>query len=674
MINLLSQAEASEPAVQYPWIIPAAIVLLGVFVYGFRDVLRFSFGRVWAIGGVCFRDAIRRKVLWITPLAMVGVVIVSQLQKPIDGPDAIRQTIKFCFFATAIVVTVIALITAATNLPREIENRVIFTIVTKPVTRLEITLGKIIGFSRVSAAMLIIMGLFTVGYLHLRSWSWERSIALELESPSLNASDRGWLEHFHEQGLLQARTITRAGRLMQYAKLPEGNTGRWMQGGSQDSMIPFRVEPGNLAQAANPAAAAGAEKAYFIFNIPYEALPGGERPGDAAATAPEVQIQIIDSRSDRVLVSGEQLAMKGTQKPDELQNIRPASAALNGFARIEIPRAVGQQLEQAGSFYVQLMGQPNYLYRVEKDAVQIAVGNLDDPDPAKAQIIGGVPPANEPIIRGGLSNTGQQLRGPERGVEPVAIYSFKNTPIPQSINGQVPFELKIVIDRTDDSESDDPTLLAMQVKDLKSQKISPQTLVYPENRRTTFFSLPAEYLQSGEFEILVRNRNSGQTISLNESALLLIADRQPFAWNLFKGLFILWLFSLLVAIVAFFCSTFLSWPIAVVLSILIVLGKWTVLNLDIGTGIGAQFAQEYFPTNTAAATVVNQSVEALTRGLTLVTAVLPDIGPFGVTEQIERGGTISIQQVREPLKILLVFGLPVTALAYVLLRNKEVAP
>ena len=48
--------------------------ILGLIVYGFSDLLRFSFRRAWAISAVCFDDSIRQKVLWITPLAMIGVI------------------------------------------------------------------------------------------------------------------------------------------------------------------------------------------------------------------------------------------------------------------------------------------------------------------------------------------------------------------------------------------------------------------------------------------------------------------------------------------------------------------------------------------------------------------------------------------------------------------------
>src|ERR1700685_1897239 len=116
-------------------IVAALIIVVGLFIIGFRDLLHFRLRRVRAIAGVCFDESLRRRILWITPLAILGVIIVSQLQKPTDEQDAIRQITKFCLFATGLVVVISTIILAASNLPREIETRVIYTVVTKPVTR-----------------------------------------------------------------------------------------------------------------------------------------------------------------------------------------------------------------------------------------------------------------------------------------------------------------------------------------------------------------------------------------------------------------------------------------------------------------------------------------------------------------------------------------------------------
>src|SRR5206468_6784643 len=136
---------------------------------------------------VVWLEAWRRRVFLITPLAIVGVIIISQLQRPLDEQDAIRQTTKFCVFATGLLVALSTIILACTNLPREIENRVIYSVVTKPTTRLEIVLGKVVGFARVSLAILLIMGIFSYGYLAVRAWNMQRYIGERLEGSNLPA-------------------------------------------------------------------------------------------------------------------------------------------------------------------------------------------------------------------------------------------------------------------------------------------------------------------------------------------------------------------------------------------------------------------------------------------------------------------------------------------------------
>src|SRR5690349_9257165 len=81
------------------WVLSVLILFAGLS-FGLQYFARLSFRRIRAISSVSFRESIRRRVLWITPLAILGVIIVSQLQRPLDELDAVRQTTKFCLFAT----------------------------------------------------------------------------------------------------------------------------------------------------------------------------------------------------------------------------------------------------------------------------------------------------------------------------------------------------------------------------------------------------------------------------------------------------------------------------------------------------------------------------------------------------------------------------------------------
>ncbi len=71
--------------------------------------------------------------------------------------------------------------------------------------------------------------------------------------------------------------------------------------------------------------------------------------------------------------------------------------------------------------------------------------------------------------------------------------------------------------------------------------------------------------------------------------------------------------------------------------------------------------------------MISRSVESLARALQTISAVLPDISQFSVTEDIERGVWIPGIAIYNALFVLLMFGLPLMVLAYVIFRNKEVA-
>jgi hypothetical protein len=120
----------------------------------------------------------------------------------------------------------------------------------------------------------------------------------------------------------------------------------------------------------------------------------------------------------------------------------------------------------------------------------------------------------------------------------------------------------------------------------------------------------------------------------------------------------------------------LSWPIAVVLTLLILLGHWGVEQLGDATqpGIGNQIVTDLGLRESAPAKAVSATVEQLSWFLNFASTVLPDISRFTAVEDIERGVTVSAKRLGDAAAVALGFGIPLTVLAYVVLKNKEVAP
>lgn len=683
------------------WWIAGAIVVIGLLIIGVGDLLRFSWRRTWAISGVCFAESYRKRILLITPLTILGALIVTQLQHPVDEADAVRQTVKFCLFATGLVLVVTAIILACTNLPREIENRVIFTVVTKPTTRLEIVLGKIIGFARVSALILIVMGLFTWGYLRLRSVTLQRTVAAAVQSDTLDPAVAAIYSHYNTEGLLQARELEATTNFQVYSTLaPLGSKVRYMGfQGDNDLVAPFALSLNDLVAPGEPNNVYGstglaiAIRIGFQRNATIEAPQAVKRdlPIGIAAPEPSPEEQLAPPKSAVVqvqLMNENQESLIGSDLIPGARNVELTDPTGSKEIVLRIPPdACGELLrylhtDEERLVYVYVAGMTGQAeYIVADDAVRLLV--LPATPNQKAREI--LPPLDRrtgkpaiPILRGRQGTEGQQIRGGAPGKAPVAVFHFQNPDASSSSASDVPFEVKTSIEKSrEDDEVEDPTtLIEVEALNRKTGKLSEPVKIPVESHRTAYFKLPAAAVADGEFDIHVRSITPGHYVSFYPNSLQMVAGRGSFDFNLFKSLLIMWLMSLLVISVAIFCSTFLSWPIAVVLTLLILLGHWGVQQLgdSLQPGIGPAMAQDMGLKDPRTTRVLSQSVEMLARSLNVLSGVLPDISKFAATEDIEKGVSISGRRLLDSLGVLGGYALPMAVLAYLLLRKKEVAP
>lgn len=721
--HILAQAIPEFVHRHLGWFAFGAIILIGLVAFGMRDLLRFSWTRVWAISGVCFDESIRRRVLWITPLAIVGVILVSQLQKPFDEQDAIRQTIKFCLFATGLVVAITTIILACTNLPREIENRVIYTIVTKPTTRLEIVLGKVVGFARVSATILIIMGLFSWGYLRVRAWNMQRDIGQRLEAGAVPAHMQKTLAHYREAGLLTAKALSKPKMMQIFGQLPDASGKRWMVSeGEGDMLIPFMLregvlgEPGSAGQngviivarigyeqdttqdtpdaqdsaatdpatedaSGSPTTTASASEPY-PYMVPFIVPPEQRRTGEPPPQQPQVSFNVLSPAATSL---GQAVAVNragATESPQVELNDPAGKQEVIAF----IPPAVASEMSQYDTVLIQVTSAtPKTRIFVEEQPMVLQVPGaqpdqftqlepVKDPEaPERAMV----------VFRGRSGSFGNQLRGePGEKSGPVAVYSFRNAELPSDdAADSTQFELRVGIERSGDYDetSDAPTILSVVARNIETGEASQPQQVIPESGRPAFFRVPNSALAGGDFDVQIHNKTQGHYTGMQPDSLSLIRQQVPFELNLSKSLLILWLMSVLITAVAIFCSTFLSWPIAIVLTLVILLGHWGVgqISDSLGSEMGNQVANDLFGASAgtaARAKVVSQSVNALSSALKAFATVLPDISQYSATEDIERGITIPYSKLGDAAVVTFGFGIPLVVLAYVLLRNKEVAP
>ncbi len=127
------------------------------FFEGLADLFHTSPRRVAAMTWLAYKESIRRKVLWafgifILLLLFAGWFLDSSGSRPAE------VYLNFVMFSTLCLVLVLAVVLSTFSLPKDISDRTIFTIVSKPVRRQEIVLGRMLGFTATGTVLLALMG------------------------------------------------------------------------------------------------------------------------------------------------------------------------------------------------------------------------------------------------------------------------------------------------------------------------------------------------------------------------------------------------------------------------------------------------------------------------------------------------------------------------------------
>jgi hypothetical protein len=714
------------------------VVFFGLFVIGLGDTKRFSLTRAWAISGVCFDESIRKRVLWITPLAIAGVIGITQFQRALDEQDAIRQSVKICLFATGLVVMLTSIILACTNLPKEIESRVIYTILTKPTTRLELIVGKVLGFARVSLAIVAIMGVFTWLYVRISSEQKRQQISYRLQEGDVSETERARLSEYSKAGLLATRRYSAPDQLSIYGQPPQPGTNERVisNEGDQDVLAGFvndrslvfgppKDDPEDWAHE-------GAGQNGLVIRLAVNAVrqpgPSDDQPPapkvygptlNAPSTQPtkllnpRVAVQMLDENLNDMYLG---TFFVGASNPEGLKRAiaiyyqkgmkvdAPSSGAAirlgdpvtlpdgqvvqYGYAWLPPNQAISIFNHQR--FVVRLSGgsiNTNYFIGSKPISVfvpQPRAGGIDIDGPAATEI----PPSpgrdgdkEMLIFRGRVGlHYDQEMSGGQDAPGATADYAFINPPAAELVNGEIPFQFEAEVDRSNaevQSSSEDATKMSVSVFDETTKKLTPLAEpIYIESRLPTFFSIPASAVSGGSFHIYMHCLNTSQSVGLYPYSLEMVASSQLFEINLAKSLSIIWMMSVLVIVLAIFSSTFLSWPIAIVLTVLLLLGHWGVEQVadSSGPGLGRQIVNDFKFSDVAISKVVSTGVDSLSRVLNIVSGMLPDTSRFNAIDDIQQGVSISSDTILSALEVLIGFGVPAIVLSYLILLGKEVAP
>ncbi|MBU6293169.1 MAG: hypothetical protein KJS91_00685 [Planctomycetes bacterium] len=125
---------------------------------------RLSLRRILAIANLSFKEAIRKRVLYAFT-GLLLIVLFGSWFIPSKPTDELRTYVSVVFYAMTVVLMLVGALLAASGLPADIRTQSLFLIVTKPVERVEILLGRLTG--TMALMTLVLLALTGAGLLYI---------------------------------------------------------------------------------------------------------------------------------------------------------------------------------------------------------------------------------------------------------------------------------------------------------------------------------------------------------------------------------------------------------------------------------------------------------------------------------------------------------------------------
>jgi ABC-type transport system involved in multi-copper enzyme maturation permease subunit len=155
-----------------------------------------TLGRIWAIAAMTLIEARRRKVFVILLLFAAALVSSVTFFPAVTPQGRIRLIEMWSLRAAGLFTAIVALFVAGFSLPGDFEQKRVYLVVTKPVSKVSVFVGRYLGFLLLLAAFCGLMGIITVVFM--------RGVQLVSggSSPALAAYPRTFATAFrHDRGV-----------------------------------------------------------------------------------------------------------------------------------------------------------------------------------------------------------------------------------------------------------------------------------------------------------------------------------------------------------------------------------------------------------------------------------------------------------------------------------------
>jgi hypothetical protein len=146
----------------------------------------FSFRRTAAIAGNTFRDLVRQKVFYFMLLFALLLIGASLALVSLSFQGQLQTVMDVSLGAMSVFTMLLAVLSTAMLLPKDMEDRTLYTILAKPVARFEYLAGKLAGVAMILMVATLLMAVTFCAVLFY--WQGREIAGIELNFPAERAT------------------------------------------------------------------------------------------------------------------------------------------------------------------------------------------------------------------------------------------------------------------------------------------------------------------------------------------------------------------------------------------------------------------------------------------------------------------------------------------------------
>ncbi|HVX84285.1 MAG TPA: ABC transporter permease [Phycisphaerae bacterium] len=577
--------------------IVVSLLLLGFLLAGWRDFLllfrrptaRLGTGlsRVWSVARVTMLEVRSQRAWVLLVLFFIAFSILMLVAHPFEETDRIPLYIRSALLIQEIIVLVAFWVMASVSLPKERERKTIVTNATKPVSRFEIMLGKIVGFSVSAAVILAGMGLITyvmlvVANQNLKARAMEEYRRAETDYNSKAAHPGNDLPPPAPKEKL---ALAQAGSLFAYNYIAPrpGNFSvigrldtsvsppmRWLMGGSDETIV-YRF-PGRIAIPLSGVMGVPGSRPAFVFQFPVRAYSRNiTQRLQIRVTAYRVK-QPLQSEEKTLELDNEFKARWELDRPDELFSV--------------IDPVTGKVDQDLGEVEVRVSCPTYGVYLgIFDGAYPDAKGNM--PSGANFNVFASPAPGYfyqpfpDPVVHGFERRGSQQIGGPDysavmRGEHPpreMGLFRFSAEDLKKvHPNEDGTFTVSMFLDvEKQKNEELDTSATVQAFSAATPDDIVSHDVPVVEKRRTDVkfpMSILGDLSKPRDLYVALYCNTPGHYIGAVENSVRIEQPPSFFAVNLLKSEAVLLTEATLLVVICVACSVRLDWPVAMLLAAL----------------------------------------------------------------------------------------------------------